>query len=194
MPFHSIAHLVQEIGRYRLLDASQMEELKRTLVPAFADPRDLIREIMQRGWLTPFQANKLAADKAQDLILGSYTLLERLSEGMMGERYQARHQHMRRMVTLQIIRADLLEKSEAVQRFYEEIQATGQLTSPHIVAAYDAGPIGPTHFFAMEYVDGTDIERMVLESGPLTVRPETGQLAGARTARQRGRPSAAREA
>src|SRR5262249_37760612 len=33
--------------------------------------------------------------------------------------------------------------------------------------AYDAGPVGETHFLAMEFVEGTDLARWVKRSGPL---------------------------
>src|SRR5262245_31297668 len=45
----------------------------------------------------------------------------------------------------------------------------GQLSHPNIVHAYDSGPIGNTHFFAMEFVEGIDLERLVQQNGPLTV-------------------------
>ena len=60
-----------------------------------------------------------------------------------------------------------LAQPQAVQHFYDEIQAVGQLTHPNIVGAYDAGPIGRTHFFAMEHVEGIDLERMGQPGGPL---------------------------
>src|SRR5262249_52888391 len=37
------------------------------------------------------------------------------------------------------------------------------------VLAFDAGQVGNTHFFAMEYVEGTDLSRLVKESGALPV-------------------------
>src|SRR5262249_52298993 len=56
-----------------------------------------------------------------------------------------------------------------VGRFLQEIRAAGQLVHPNIVMAYDAGQEAGTHYFAMEYVDGIDLTRMVKESGPLPV-------------------------
>jgi serine/threonine protein kinase len=59
---------------------------------------------------------------------------------------------------------------EVVSRFYREMRLVSQLSSPHIVHAFDAGPIGPMHCLVMEYVEGTDLGRLVKKSGPLPVR------------------------
>ena len=69
----------------------------------------------------------------------------------------------------ELIRADLLKTPGAVERFYEEVQAASALSHPNIVASYDAGPVGATHFFAMEYIEGIDLGRLVQQSGPMPV-------------------------
>ena len=130
----------------------------------------LTRELVQRGWLTPYQVNHLFQGKENQLTLGSYVLLEKISEGVMGDVFKARHmQQSRRIVALQVIRPDLLRNAEAVERFYGEVQASSQVSHPHLVALFDAGPIGDTHFFAMEYIEGIDLERHVETQGPLPV-------------------------
>src|SRR5206468_7544244 len=45
----------------------------------------------------------------------------------------------------------------------------GQLSHPNIVMAHDASQVGDTHFLVMEYVEGTDLNRLVRRSGPLPV-------------------------
>src|SRR5262249_42521945 len=68
-----------------------------------------------------------------------------------------------------VIRRDRLKSPEAVQRFYQEVQAAAHLSHPNIVLAYDAGPAGTTHYLSMEFVDGHDLARVVKERGPLPV-------------------------
>src|SRR5262249_40202283 len=50
-----------------------------------------------------------------------------------------------------------------------KIQGAAQLAHPNIVLAYDAGASDGTHYFAMEYVQGVDLARLVKESGPLSI-------------------------
>ena len=131
--------------------------------------RELARQLVQRGWLTPYQVNQLLLGRAAELILGSYVLLERLGEGGTGQVFKARHLHMDRFVALKLIRKDLVADPHVVGRFQREIHAVSQLTDPHIVHAYDAGPTPRGFFLAMEYVPGTDLQRLVKQLGPLPV-------------------------
>lgn len=168
MPIDSIKALITAIKQSKLLEANQAGELDK-LQGSFTDPRLMLKELLQHEWLTPYQANQIYQGGGKDLVLGPYVIMARLSDGALGQVYKARHRRMNRLVSLKIIRAELLARPEAVERFYQETQIISQLADPHIVHAYDAGPIGQTHFFAMEYVEGVDLETLVQQSGPLMV-------------------------
>lgn len=169
MPIDAVNALVQQLRRHPLLEPAPLEELTKTLQHRCQDVRLLGRELIQRGWLTPFQVNQLLLGRGADLIFGSYVLLERLGEAPVGELYKARHQRMRRLCALLVVRSELLAQPEAVQRFYQEVQAVSQLTHRHLVTAYDAGPVGATHFVAMEFVEGEPLQSIVEKTGPLPV-------------------------
>src|SRR5262249_28729803 len=123
--------------------------------------------LIERGWLTAFQVNLLFQGRAADLMLGHYVVLERLGEGGTGQVFKARHQKLGRTVAVKVIRPELLTDPEVVARFYREVQVLSQMSHPNVVHAYDAGPIDATHFLAMEYVEGVDLDRRVKEQGPL---------------------------
>jgi len=169
MEIGSVASLVGELRQCQLLDAPQLDEIRQTLEPRFQDPRALAGQLLKQGWLTPFQVNQLFQGRGGELVLGQYVLLERMGDSGMGQVYKARHRRMRRLVSLTVISEALLAQPDARERFYSEIQAASQLTHANILTAYDAGPIGRTHFFAMEYTDGVDLERLVREEGGLPV-------------------------
>lgn len=147
------------------LDQLVMEHLRRP----FSDPRALARSLLERNWLTPYQVNQILLGQGQELILGQYVLLERLGEGLRGKVYKAWHVRLKRMATLKVIKKELLDEEDAVRRFYHEMQAVSQLSHPHVVHAYDAGPIEQTHFLAMEYVEGIDLAKWMKQSGPLPI-------------------------
>jgi serine/threonine-protein kinase len=161
--------LLDQLRASGLLQPAQLQELTRLPEAKDRDPRGLARLVVQRGWLTRYQIVQVAQGRARDLHIGPYLVLDRLGEGGMGQVFKAQHQHMSRVVALKVIRKDRLSHPKAVRRFYQEVQAAGQLHHPNIVLAFDAGEAGGTHFLSMEYVDGQDLARMLAEVGPLPV-------------------------
>ncbi len=166
----AIVSLVEALRQYRLLDAAQLDELAGGLQARFPDAKALARELIQRNWLTPFQANLLLQGRGKELLLGSYVLLERVGEGGMGIVFKARNWKLGRVVALKIIRKEKLDKPDAVRRFQREVRAAAVLSHPNIVHAHDADQIGGTHILVMEYIDGTiDLAALVKKNGPLPV-------------------------
>jgi serine/threonine-protein kinase len=170
MLIDSTDHFVQLLGQYPILEPSQLTEVRRSLQAGFADPKGLARELLERGWLTPYQINQLFQGRGGDLVLGSYVLLERLGEGGMGAVFKARHAKLGQVVALKLIRKQRLANPDAIRRFEREIRAAAQLSHPNIVHAYDAGEVAGTHFLVMEYVEGgIDLAKLVRRRGPLPV-------------------------
>ena len=72
-------------------------------------------------------------------------------------------------MALKVLHRDLVKDNGAVQRFYREIEVASHLSHPNIVQSHEAGPMGPALVLAMEYVQGTNLERRVEKAGPLPV-------------------------
>jgi len=164
------ADFVAALGEFHLLDPAQMEKVHRALQRRPTDPRAVAKQLLKQGLLTAYQAELLLEGRGAELVLGEYLLLERLGEGGMGQVFKARHRLMNRTVALKVIRKERLADPSAVQRFYREILLAAQLNHPHVVRAQYAAQVGDTHFLVMEYADGTDLQRLVQESGSLTVQ------------------------
>jgi serine/threonine-protein kinase len=165
----SVPALLGTLRTHKLLEAKPLEELERLhkqgRLPT--EPKLLGQELLQRGWLTPYQVNQLLQGRGADLVLGPYLLLERLGGGGTGQVFKARHMRLQRDVALKLIRKELLADPEVMARFDREIRIISRLSHPNIVHAYDAGPIGSAHLLVMEYLEGIDLARLVKQSGPL---------------------------
>jgi eukaryotic-like serine/threonine-protein kinase len=113
-------------------------------------------------------------DSAPVQSFGQYTLVRKLGEGGMGVVYEARHALLRRPTALKLLRKQAADEDpeasrEAVQRFEREVQLTSQLRHPNTIAIYDYGQNEEGAFYyAMEYIDGIDLDRLVRVDGPLS--------------------------
>lgn len=101
-----------------------------------------------------------------------YVLVERIGEGAMGEVYRARHERLARDTALKVIRTALADDPDGTQRvrdrFAQEARITARLRSPHVVELYDHGTAEDgTLYYAMELLDGFDLQALVEDHGPL---------------------------
>ena len=106
------------------------------------------------------------------LRIGSYSLIERLGSGGMGEVWLGRHQLLARPAAIKIVRETAAgggEDSHTLrQRFAREAKATAELQSPHTVQLFDFGLTETGSFYyVMERLRGMDLQRMVERHGPL---------------------------
>jgi len=152
-----------------LLTPEQLDEARSNLrrVSDGAPPTDrqLADHLVETGVLNAWQAGQLLNGRTK-FHLGPYLIINARGQGGMGQVYKARHGKIGRIVAVKVLP---LEKStpEAVANFTREIRAAARLNHPRLVAALDAGQDGSVYYLVTEYVQGTDLYRLVREQGPL---------------------------
>jgi serine/threonine-protein kinase len=101
--------------------------------------------------------------------LGRYRLGKRLGKGGMGEVYEAEHSLLARRAAIKLLKADV-EQPGMKERFEREARSTARLVHPNTIAVYDFGstPEG-MFYYAMEYIDGINLDKLVTTHGPLSV-------------------------
>ncbi|HEX3150961.1 MAG TPA: serine/threonine-protein kinase [Gemmataceae bacterium] len=164
-----LASFVEAVRGSGLLPNAEVDALAHAASQPDADPEPLARDLVQRKLLTAYQVRRLWKGRGPELFLNQYVLIDRLGEGGMGEVFKARHTRLDRDVALKVMRKEKMANPEAVKRFRREIRAAATLAHENVVMAYDADQSGDVHFFAMEFVDGTTLDRLVRDKDPLPV-------------------------
>ena len=115
--------------------------------------------------------------REQDLLkagrLGRYEIKKKLGAGGMGAVYLALDPQLNRLVALKILPPDKAENTTLVKRFRAEAQAVAQLKHEHIVQIYESGELDGYMYISLEYVEGTDVQRLIRKRGRLPVRRAT---------------------
>ena len=114
--------------------------------------------------------------------LGPYVLDEKIGEGGMGVVYKANHALLGRPVAIKLLAPERTGEDD-LKRFEREVRVTSRLSHPNTIAVYDFGRTSEGSFYyAMEYVDGLDLQTLVEREGPqhpARVAHLLAQLAGA---------------
>lgn len=102
-------------------------------------------------------------DTLADSRLGEFQLLRVVGRGGMGVVYEARQESLDRSVAIKVMAAGPLSKNEFLDRFRREAQAAGRLHHTNIVPVYGVGEDRGIHYFAMQFIAGRGLDRLLAE-------------------------------
>jgi len=101
---------------------------------------------------------------------GRYHIRRLCGEGAMGRVYEGQHIDIGRRVAIKVLHARFHHSADLVERFRREARAASKIGHPNIVDVTDSGttPDG-AFYFVMEFLDGINLEDLILKNGPLPV-------------------------
>lgn len=98
-----------------------------------------------------------------------YEIITGIGGGGMALVYRAMDNLLNRYVAVKILRQQFVHDEEFIRRFRQEAQSAASLSHPNVVSIYDVGQEEDTHFIVMEYVEGHNLNEIVLQRAPLQV-------------------------
>ncbi|HEU5055775.1 MAG TPA: serine/threonine-protein kinase [Kofleriaceae bacterium] len=103
-------------------------------------------------------------------IFGRYLLVDRLSQGGMGEIFLARHgmSGFEKLVVIKKVLPHLAADREFLSRFIDEATVAVHLQHANVAQVFEVGRVEDEYFLALEYVAGNDLratQNALIESG-----------------------------
>ena len=101
------------------------------------------------------------------VLIGQIEIMARCGEGAMGTVYRGWQRAVERQVAVKILRRDLMQHSQVVERFKREAHAIARLSHPNIVTVYLVGETEQgVPFLAMEFIDGVSLDQLCESAAP----------------------------
>jgi serine/threonine protein kinase/tetratricopeptide (TPR) repeat protein len=93
-----------------------------------------------------------------------------LGRGAMGITYKAFDVDLHCPVTLKVISEKYLGDESTRLRFLREARAAASVRHPNVASVFHLGRTGQNYFYAMEFVEGETLEKLIKRSGRLEVK------------------------
>ncbi|MBC8481988.1 MAG: protein kinase, partial [Planctomycetes bacterium] len=93
--------------------------------------------------------------------LGDFEILKMVGQGGMGAVFLAQQASLDREVALKVISSVGGPQAKNLDRFKRESKVLAKISHPNIVPIYEVGQHGPYSYFAMEYVKGVSLDKIL---------------------------------
>ncbi len=159
--------------RLQLLDETTVADLEEE---SLAGGQSTLEIILRRGLLTTTQIDIVETMRRPGEVVPGYEIVDLAGQGGMGVVYRARQLNLDRIVALKTLLVSQIENEALVSRFEQEARMVARLLHPNIVAAHDFGRHEERLYLVMEYIDGTDVGRLIRRNGPLSEAVTWGMI------------------
>ena len=95
--------------------------------------------------------------------LGKYRVLDALGRGGMAQVYRGYHPQLDRHVAIKVLRSDLVEQDDFLERFRREAHAASGLRHPNIVQVFDFDAQDDFYYMVMELLEGDTLRARLNE-------------------------------
>jgi serine/threonine protein kinase len=153
------ATLAQQMIKLGLVTEAQLQEGWEELGQRVDEPEPLLRTLERKGFLTPYQSQKLLKGEMHGYFVGGYRILYKIASGSFGRVYRADDPQSGRVVAIKVLRQRWSEDEHAIDLFEREGKLGLTLQHPNIVEvlAVNQDPISQRYYIVMEFVEGGNL-------------------------------------
>ena len=138
------------VNRYPQL-ADRIRELFPTLI--------LLEGIAATGGSAAAQT--LSSPLSADSAFGNYHIKREIGRGGMGIVYEAVHVLLEKRVALKVLPVRTLAGADQLERFFREARMAAGMHHTNIVPVFDVGQVVGTPYYAMQYIEGSGLDRIL---------------------------------
>jgi eukaryotic-like serine/threonine-protein kinase len=124
--------------------------------------------LVRLGYLNRWQAEQLRHGRTK-FTLGPYRILDAIGHGGMGYVFKGEHVLLGRIEAIKVLPKTQMHPA-SIAAFCREIRAQAQLDHPNLVRLSFADKDGDTYFLVTEFIEGSDLRRLVRHHGILSAR------------------------
>ncbi|MEI7683678.1 MAG: serine/threonine-protein kinase [Planctomycetota bacterium] len=149
-------HVVNRAIRLGLLSREQADEGWGELGDRKGEPEAFLRVMERRGYLTPFQTQKLLKNDHEGYFLGGYRLLYKIASGSFGRVFRADDPTTGRVYAIKVLRKKWSEDRHTIELFEREGRVGVSLKHPNIVEilAVNKDQATKQYYMVLEFVEG----------------------------------------
>ena len=163
---NSLSELAAQIARGEGADVERLKELfpdSNEQIEALCEALSLVGNLSEtEDFASKHRAhvqNRL--DEHVPRALGDFELVCEIGRGGMGVVYEARQVSLGKQVALKILPLAGVLDCRVLARFQNEARAAAQLQHPNIVSVHAVGSDRGIHYYAMQYIDGSNFARLI---------------------------------
>lgn len=141
-----------------------LSESKIQKVGELPTAAETAKRFVELGYLTEFQTKRLMLGKTDGFYLGSYVILEPLSETSAKKVYRARHRTMNRVVAIKLLTPERTQPQHLRDAFQTATRTAVRLLHPNIVTTFDADQTGNCLYAVQEYVPSQNLKSLLRQT------------------------------
>jgi Leucine-rich repeat (LRR) protein len=155
--------------RTRLMAEAEVQALLqrwRNETGGAGDAAQFGKWLVDRGYVTAYQADRLLRGHTDNYFFNEYRLLDRLGQGRMAGVYKAVHR-LGQVVAIKVLPPSKVKDPQAFGRFQREARLALRLKHPNVVRTFQTGRVNNLHYLVMEYLEGETLEEVLARRGKL---------------------------